>query len=81
MFDVTTNRLAATQMHPPRIVYIVLGLLSLACAFLVGYQTGASEVASWPHVIALTLLLSITLYVILDFEYPRLGFIRFDDFD
>ena len=81
MFDITTTRLAAAQMHPPYIIYILLGLLALACAFLVGYQTGASEVASSPHVIVLTLLLSVTLYVILDFEYPRLGFIRLDDFD
>jgi hypothetical protein len=26
-------------------------------------------------------LLSFTFYVILDFEYPRLGLIRIDDFD
>jgi hypothetical protein len=81
MFDITTTRLAATQMHPPPIVYVILGLLSLACGFLVGYEMGASEVPSWPHVIVLALLLSITLYVILDFEYPRLGLIRIDDFD
>jgi hypothetical protein len=29
----------------------------------------------------LALVLSFTFYVILDFEYPRLGFIRIDDFD
>jgi hypothetical protein len=81
MFDITTTRIAAAQMHPPRIVYVVLGMLCLACAFLVGFQSGASEVASWQHVIALTLLLTMTVYVILDFEYPRLGFIRLDDFD
>jgi hypothetical protein len=81
MFDITTTRLAATQMHPPPVVYIVLGMLSLACGFLVGYEMGASEVPSWPHIIVLALLLSVTLYVILDFEYPRLGLIRIDDFD
>src|SRR5262245_42113438 len=81
MFDITTTRLAATQMHPPPIVYIVLGLLSLACGFLVGYEMGASEVPSRPHIVVLALLLSVTLYVILDFEYPRLGLIRIDDFD
>lgn len=81
MFDITTTRLAATQFHPPRMVYIVLGVISLACAFLVGYEMGASEARSWPHVIVLAALLSFTLYVILDFEYPRLGLIRVDDFD
>jgi hypothetical protein len=81
VFDIAATRLAATQMHPPSIVYVVLALISLACGFLVGYEMGATEVASWPHVIMLALILSFTFYVILDFEYPRLGFIRIDDFD
>ncbi len=81
MFDITTTRLAATRFHPPRIVYIALGVISLACAFLVGYEMGASEARSWAHVVVLAALLSFTLYVILDFDYPRLGLIRVDDFD
>jgi len=81
MFDITTTRLAATQMHPPGIVYLVLALISLVCGFLVGYEMGATEVASRSHMIVLALVLSFVLYVILDFEYPRLGLIRVDDFD
>ena len=81
MFDIATTRLAATQMHPPRIVYVVLALISLVCGFLVGYEMGGTEVASRSHMIVLAFVLSFTFYVILDFEYPRLGFIRIDDFD
>jgi hypothetical protein len=81
MFDITTTRVAATQMHPPFIVYIVLTLLSLACCFLVGYEVGTSAAASWPHIVVFAMLLALTLYVIIDFEYPRLGMIRVDDFD
>src|SRR5262245_52833410 len=62
MFDITTTRLAAVRIHPPGIVYVVLGMLSLACGFLVGYEMGGSEVPSWPHVIVLALLLAVTLY-------------------
>ena len=40
-----------------------------------------SEIASRSHMIVLAFVLSFTFYVILDFEYPRLGFIRIDDFD
>ena len=54
---------------------------SLVCGFLVGYEMGGSETPSWPHILVLALVLSFTLYVILDFEYPRLGLIRIDDFD
>jgi hypothetical protein len=81
MFDIATMRMAATQMHPPAIVYIVLAAISLLCGFLVGYQMGTAEVASRPHMIVLAFIITFTLYVILDFEYPRLGFIRIDDFD
>ena len=81
MFDIAATRLAATQMHPPGIVYVVLAVISLVCAFLVGYEMGGTEVASRAHMMVLALVLSFTFYVILDFEYPRLGFIRIDDFD
>ena len=81
MFDITTTRMAATQMHPPSIVYVVLALISLVCAFLVGYEMGATEAMSRAHMLAFALILAFTFYVILDFEYPRLGFIRIDDFD
>jgi hypothetical protein len=81
MFDIAATRVAATQMHPPLIVFVVLALISLVCAALVGYEMGATEIASRSHMIVLALVLSFTFFVILDFEYPRLGFIRIDDFD
>lgn len=81
MFDITTTRMAATQMHPPGIVYFVLALISLVCGYLAGYEMGAAEVTSRAHIIVLALVLSATFYVILDFEYPRLGLIRVNDFD
>jgi len=81
MFDIASTRLAATQIHPPFIVYVVLAVLSLVCAFLVGYQMGGTDTPSRAHIIVLAFILSLTFYVILDFEYPRLGFIRVDDFD
>jgi len=81
MFDITTTRMAATQMHPPTIVYGVLALISIVCAFLAGHSMGASATISRSHMFVLALVLSFTFYIILDFEYPRLGFIRVDDFD
>lgn len=81
MFDIAATRLAATQMHPPVVVYVVLALIALVCAFLAGYEMGATEVVSRAHMILLALVVAFTFYVILDFEYPRLGLIRIDDFD
>jgi hypothetical protein len=81
MFDIATTRLAATRMHPPLMVYAVLALISLVCAYLAGYEMGGTAVPSRSHMIVMALVLSFTFYVILDFEYPRLGLIRIDDFD
>jgi hypothetical protein len=81
MIDITTTRMAATEMHPPRIIYVVLGVISLVCALLVGYEMGANAARSWLHVGGFAVILAFTLYVILDFEYPRLGLIRIDYFD
>ena len=81
MIDITTTRMAATETHPPAIVFAVLGLVSLGCALLAGYEMGASPARSWLHVVGYALIVAFILYVIVDFEYPRLGLIRVDDFD
>ncbi len=81
MIDITTTRLAATEMHPPMIVYGVLFVVSFGCALLAGYEMGASEARSWLHVLAYAVGIAFILYVIADFEYPRLGLIRIDSFD
>jgi hypothetical protein len=81
MFDIAATRMAATQMHPPSIVFVVLAAISLLCGFLVGYEMGTSPVPSRTHMVVLAFVVTFTLYVILDFEFPRLGFIRIDAFD
>ena len=44
MFDITTVRANALQMHPPLLIYIVLALLACASAFLGGVAMSASKV-------------------------------------
>ena len=36
---------------------------------------------SWLHMLVFAATMSMTLYVILDLEFPRLGLIRLDTFD
>jgi hypothetical protein len=36
---------------------------------------------SWFHMVSFALVMAAAVYVILDIEYPRLGFIRVDAFD
>jgi hypothetical protein len=36
---------------------------------------------SWTHALALAFVMAATVYLIIDIEYPRLGFIRVDAVD
>ena len=76
MFDIVTTRTAATQKHPPAAVWMMLGGLTLVCSFLVGYDLGGSVRRNWLHVLTFAFLFSLTLYVIIDMEYPRVGLIH-----
>jgi hypothetical protein len=82
MIDITTTRSVALQTHPPLIVYGMLGVLVLACSFLVGYKIATrGRTRNWIHIAIFAIAMSITIYVILDLEFPRVGFIRIDAVD
>jgi hypothetical protein len=81
MFDITTVRLVATQLHPPLIIYIMLVALALASALLAGYQSAGASDVDWVHKIGFAGIVALTVYVILDIEYPRLGWVRLDAID
>jgi hypothetical protein len=81
MFDITTVRVTASQMHPPVIVYWMLVGLALASALLAGYQSGHEKMLDWVHRLGFAAIVALTVYVILDIEYPRLGFVRLDAID
>jgi hypothetical protein len=81
MFDLAAVRVAATQMHPPLIIYVMLIGLALAAALAAGYQTAGEKGYDWIHKIEFAAIVAFTVYVILDIEYPRLGFVRLDAID
>ena len=81
MFNFTTIRTAATMMHPPVVIYAMLIGLALASALLAGYQTAGEKAYDWVHQLGFAGIVALTVYVILDVEYPRLGFVRLDAID
>ena len=76
MIDITTTRVMATRNHPPLVIYALLCALSLIGALLVGYGTSPNKERSWFHVVTFAASLSLTVYVIADLEFPRIGLIR-----
>jgi len=81
MIDITTTRAVATLTHPPLAVFIMLALTVIMSAALMGYTSAAHEFRDWVSIIIFTFVLSAAVYVILDYEYPRVGLIRIDAVD
>ncbi|GAB4218264.1 MAG: hypothetical protein OHK0012_26390 [Synechococcales cyanobacterium] len=76
VIDVANERLQATRMHPPVIVYVLLFVLALASALLVGYNMAANQKRSFYHIGLFCLVITTIVTVTIDLEYPRRGFIR-----
>jgi hypothetical protein len=81
MIDITTTRTMALQAHPPRVMFVMLGVSALASSLLAGYSLSVRGSPSWIHIAVFILLVGLAVYVILDFEYPRIGLIRIDPAD
>jgi hypothetical protein len=81
MLDIANTRYWSTQLHPPLIIFALLGILALICSLLAGFGMAGGKARSWIHIAAFAAILTLTVYVIIDMEYPRMGFIRVDAFD
>ena len=81
MFDIVTTRTMAAKTHPPTIVFVMLGIMACVAAFMAGHGMSGSKVRSWVHNVGFAAILALTVFVILDLEFPRLGFIRVNAFD
>ncbi len=81
MFDLTASRYAVSRFHVSLVILWFLIFLSLLASLLVGYAMAAAKHRNWLHIILFALLISLTLYIIFDFEYPRHGLIRLNQAD
>lgn len=81
MFDMATTRTMVARMHPPFLIYVTLGVLLLASSLIAGYHMGEGKRRGLVHLTAFVAAIALAFYVILDFEFPRVGLIRIDSFD
>jgi hypothetical protein len=81
MIDITTTRTVAAQSRPPAIVFVMLLILVMASSFLAGHAMAVGKHRGLLHMVCFAVVLSAAVFVILDFDFPRLGFIRIDSFD
>jgi hypothetical protein len=76
-----TVQTMAIRMHPPAVVFGMLFGLALVSSVLAGYRMTGGKLQNRLHMLGFAIVTAITVYVILDLEYPRLGLVRVDDFD
>jgi hypothetical protein len=81
MFDIGNSRLLASRQHPPVAVFAMLGALVLVSGLLAGFGMAKCDRQSPLHVVGFAAVMALSIYLILDMEYPRLGLIRIDGFD
>jgi hypothetical protein len=62
-------------------MYITLILLALASSLIAGYGMGDSGKQEWLHTLVYAIELTVTVYTIIDLEFPRFGIIRIDRYD
>jgi len=82
MIDITTTRAIALRSHTPPVILAALVVLTLICSLLVGYGlAGGKPFATNLHMVGFALMVTVTIYVILDLDHPRVGLIRLDYVD
>ncbi|HEY6386576.1 MAG TPA: hypothetical protein VIX91_12925 [Candidatus Acidoferrum sp.] len=81
MIDVATSRAIAQKIHLPALLFYLLIGIALLSGLLAGYSLSKRQTRSWLHVFIYAAIISITVYVIFDFDNPRFGLIKVDAAD
>ncbi|MGD9592335.1 MAG: hypothetical protein AB7V32_07435, partial [Candidatus Berkiella sp.] len=81
MFDVSSERFYSMLLHPHFIIFTLLFGIILLSALLSGYSVSYKNTKGSFHVICYLVVIVIVTYVIIDLEYPRLGFIKITEMD
>jgi heme/copper-type cytochrome/quinol oxidase subunit 2 len=81
MFAVSHDGINMTLIHPPGVIFFLLIGLAALGGFLVGYNAADNTKKLPVHILCYVLLTTFTIYIIINLEFPRVGFIRFNSFD
>ncbi|HEY5748758.1 MAG TPA: hypothetical protein VIU12_21960 [Chryseolinea sp.] len=76
MFDISSTRRMAELARVPDSIVSMLFVLSLASAFYLGYSSAGKGPLDWLVAIGFCVLTSVVVYITLDLDRPRRGFIQ-----
>ena len=79
MIDITATRAVILRTHTPTIVLGTLLVLSVVSSLLIGHGLARKDTSNvLLHTVGFALVFTVTMYVILDLDHPRVGLIRLD---
>jgi hypothetical protein len=81
MFSAVETERLNEELHPPLVIYWLLGLTSLAAALFGGYSIASGTTRDWFHVVGVAATIALAMWVILELEFPRNGLVRIDKID
>ncbi len=81
MIDITTSRSVALQTHLPSLILNLLVAVALLSALLAGYGMAKRGSRGWLHIVVYALAITVTIYAVIDLDYPRSGLIRLNAAD
>lgn len=81
MIDISNSRTWAAQMHPPVIIYGLLFVVAVIASFIAGASLASGTSRAWIHIIGFVLLVGCSVFVTIELEYPRIGFINIEKYD
>jgi hypothetical protein len=81
LFGAVEKERLARRIHPPGLIFAMLGITALASAFFGGYGIANGPTRPWMYMLGVAAAFSIAGLVILELEFPRLGLVRVDDMD
>jgi hypothetical protein len=73
MDSVTTERKFALHTHIPPFVFALLISVALLSALLAGYAMAKRGTRSWLHLVIYPVVVAVTIFALLELEYPRSG--------
>jgi hypothetical protein len=76
MFSAVQRERFARQKSPPTIIFAMLVITALVASLFAGYGMATGPRRNWMYTIGVAATISVTAYVILELEYPRLGVVR-----
>jgi len=81
MIDVTTARTVALNTHLPSLIFGLLVVVALLSSLLAGYAMAQRQRRSWLHMLLYAAAVASTVYVVLDLDNPRFGWIHLNAAD